>query len=70
MDTRNGEIDIEHHEVSGLDVKNGEIAKKVDGEAGFLAGCHVEKNGAASRDRCRLDEIQRLLLIVLVGKER
>lgn len=70
MDTRNGEIDIEHHEVSGLDVKYSEIAKKIDGEAGFLVERHVEKNRAASRNRCRLDEIQRLLLIAFAGKER
>lgn len=70
MDTRDGEIDVEHHEMSGLDVKNSEIAKKIDGEARFLVGRHVKKKRAATRNRCRLDEIQRLLLVVFVGKDR
>lgn len=70
IDTRNGEINIEHHEMSGLDVENSEIAKKIDGEARVLVGRHVEKNRAASRNRCRLDEIQRLSLIFSAGKDR
>lgn len=56
--------------MSGLDVENSEIAKKIDGEARVLVGRHVEKNRAASRNRCRLDEIQRLSLIFSAGKDR
>lgn len=70
MDTRHGEIDIKHHEMSGLDVENSEVPKKIDGKACSLIVCHVEENRATSRNRLRLNELQHLLLIVSVGVDR
>ena len=41
-DTGNGQIDVEHGEMSGLDVENGEIAKQIDGKSSVYIWSDVE----------------------------